>query len=379
MDSTGPIARRFPLVARARPACTQLDVRIGELCALAEAARRDGDPTKASVVFNQAALLASDVDLPDLARAWCHRHAELCLRACPLGAQAARRALEPLVNLARLRIRDGDGDAALQLLSDLFEAVTARVDTVVDGLPVPAATLTTTADDHREVRRWLWGALLAEGARALTGAGRWQDALTHLRRHNGIGRRMLDGRQVEVIATATAGDAHGALTLLASTLPGEPWENAVTACLTVLCHRDGHRPVELDLDVMLDRYRQLVPAPGLAVFGARLGMVAFDAAERARHPGAGKVATELIQRAVASRDGYAAREVLAHERCAMMLTVEQARELADVLNICALGCQMLPARLEVDLSAALDVSEAVLSTAGRRGQRLASEDERAVP
>lgn len=83
MDPTGPIARRFPLIARPRPACGPLNVRVGELCALADAAERDGNPSSASAVFNQAALLASDVGLPNLARAWCHRHAELYLRACP--------------------------------------------------------------------------------------------------------------------------------------------------------------------------------------------------------------------------------------------------------------------------------------------------------
>ncbi|WP_329423597.1 hypothetical protein OG339_24305 [Streptosporangium sp. NBC_01495] len=361
MDPTGPIARRFPLIARPRPACGPLNVRVGELCALADAAERDGNPSSASAVFNQAALLASDVGLPNLARAWCHRHAELYLRACPLSAQAARRALEPLVNLARLRIRDGDGDAALRLLTDLYDAVTARTNTVIDGLPVPAGTLTTTGDDHQEVRRWLWSVLLAEGARALTGAGRWQNALTHLRRHNGVGRRMLDGRQVAVIASATAGDTDGALALLANTLPGEPWENAVTACLTVLCHRHTHRPTNQEVTAMLDRYQQLPPVPGLVVFGVRLGLSVLDAAKRVDHPGARGMAASLIRRTVTSSDGYAAREVLAHEECAALLTDMQARELAEVLNACALGHKALPARLKNHLSAALDTSETVIT------------------
>jgi len=361
MDPVGPVARRFPLVARSRPACTPLDVRVGELCALADAAERDGDTSSASVVFNQAALLASDLGLPDLARAWCHRHAELYLHACPLSGQAARRALEPLVNLARLRIRDGDGDGALRLLTDLYEAVTTRVDTVLDGLPVRAGTLTSTTDDHREVRQWLWGVLLAEGARALTGAGRWQDALAHLQQHNGVGRRMLDGRQVAVIASSTAGDAQGALALLADTVPGELWENTVTACLTVLSRRAAHQPVDDDLAVLVDRYQRLVPAPGLTVFSVRLGLSILDAAESAEHPGVRDVAVTLIQRAIASRDGYAAREVLAHEGCAALLTGEQTRKLAGVMEVCAMGHRRFPVRSRAGLSTALNTSEAVLS------------------
>jgi len=359
MDPIGPIARRFPLVARARPACGPLNVRVGELCVLADAAKRFSDPTSASTVFNQAALLASDVGLPELARAWCHRHADAYLRARPLGARAARRALEPLVNLARLHIRDGDGDAALRLLTGLYEAVISRVDTVLDGLTVPAETLTSTTEDHREVCRWLWGVLLAEGARALTGMGRWPDALTHLQRHHGVGRRMLDGRQVAVIASVTVGDADGALALLADTMPGEPWENAVTACLNALCRRSAHRLGEADLAVMLERYRRFVPASGLAVFDTRLGLSVIDAAGGVERPDVRGIAGVLIQRA--SQDGYAAREVLAHEGCAALFTDKQASLLAEVLDTCALGSRIIPARLTTDLSTALDISEAVLS------------------
>lgn len=36
---------------------------------------------RASAVHNRAALLASDCGLPDLAREWCHRHADAYLRA----------------------------------------------------------------------------------------------------------------------------------------------------------------------------------------------------------------------------------------------------------------------------------------------------------
>ena len=76
----------------------------------------------------------------------------------------------------------------------LDEAVTSRTDTVIDGLPVPAAARTKSEDDHQKLRIWLWTVLLADGARALTSAGRWHDAHTHLQQHRGIGRRMLDGR-----------------------------------------------------------------------------------------------------------------------------------------------------------------------------------------
>ncbi|MER7672395.1 hypothetical protein ABTY61_28590 [Kitasatospora sp. NPDC096128] len=73
MHPTGPIARRFPLVARIRPACRPLDARVGRLQQPADTASRQTDPVLASTVFNQAALLVSGVGLPDCARELCHR------------------------------------------------------------------------------------------------------------------------------------------------------------------------------------------------------------------------------------------------------------------------------------------------------------------
>lgn len=83
MDPLGSTARRFPLVARFRPACLPLHARVRALVELAAKAVKQGDQGVASSVFNQAALVASDIDLPDLARTMCHRHAEAYLPACP--------------------------------------------------------------------------------------------------------------------------------------------------------------------------------------------------------------------------------------------------------------------------------------------------------
>ncbi|MGQ0775896.1 MAG: hypothetical protein ACT4NY_15995 [Pseudonocardiales bacterium] len=361
IDPTGPIARRFPLLARPRPACAPLHLRVANLRDRAHAAERDSDMAAASAVHNLAALLASDVGLPDLARQWCHHHAMVYLRAVPLGALAAIRALEPLVNLARLHIRDGDGERAFTLLDTLYTAVASRADTTIDGIPVPAATLTASPDAHQELRRWLWAVLLATGARALANAGRWNQACTQLHRHKGIGRRILDGRQVAVLAHATAGDTDGALTLLADTLPGEPWENAVTACLTALCRQHTDQPTDRDIATLLDRYRHLDTDPGLAVFHTRLGLSIIDATGGIDHRAARRIATDLLHRATTAPDGYTARDLLGHDGCASMLNDHQAHDLAETVNTCGLGSHTIPAPLQADLSAALDTSEAVLT------------------
>ncbi|MGH3856754.1 MAG: hypothetical protein ACRDR6_25370 [Pseudonocardiaceae bacterium] len=363
IDPTGPAARRFPLMARPRPACPPLHQRVADLRDRAHAAERDSDMAAASAVHNLAALLASDVGLPDLARQWCHRHATVYLHAGPLSAKAAIRALEPLVNLARLHIRDGNGERAFTLLDALYTAVTSRADTTIDGIALPAATLTACPDAHQEVRRWLWAVLLATGARALASAGRWDDACTQLHRHKGIGRRIFDGRQVAVLARATAGDTDGALALLADTLPGEPWENAVTACLTALCHQHTDQPTDRSIATLLGRYRQLDTSPGLAVFHTRLGLSVIDATGGIEHRAARRIATDLLHQATTARDGYTARELLGHDGCVSMLTNHQAHDLAETVNACALGSRAIPAPLQADLSAALDTGEAVLTRA----------------
>jgi len=359
VDPNGPIARRFPLVARVRPVCLPLSARVGKLAELANTAEREAYQGTASSVFNQAALLASDLDLPDLARQWCHRHAAAYLHACPLVGMDAIRGLEPLVNLARLNIRAGLGDQGHQMLRTLYEAVTEGTAAVLDGLAVPT-DLTATDADRQEVRQWLWRLIVADGTRALTSAGRWQEALAHVQKHHGIGKRMLDGRQVAVLARATTGDHDDAQQLLADTAPGEPWENAVTACLTALCRPPDRQSADHELDALLAHCRQLDFQTNLAVFHTRLALSAIDAAGHSGHPGVQMRASELVERIVKVGDGYAAREVLAHDRCARLLTKQQTRRLAEGVDACSLGDRTLPAGLQGDLSTALDTSETVI-------------------
>lgn len=385
MDPTGPFARRFPLIARPRPTCTPLTQRVADLRDRAHAAVRDNDQAAASAVHNLAALLASDCDLPDLTRQWCHRQATVYLRAHPLGAQAARHALEPLVNLARLHIHDGQGERAFDLIDTLYTTVASRADATIDGVEIPAH-LTNSPDAHHEVRRWLWAVLLATSARALAVAGRWQQACTRLRNYQGIGRRMLDGRQVTVLAHATSGDAQGALALLGDTEPGQPWENAVTACLTIHCTSSGSD--NTDLDTLLNHYHLLdTSAPDLAVFHSRLALSLIDAIGTVENPHAHQIATNLINRTTASPDGYTARDVLTHDGCRGLLTDTQTQELTDLVDACALGRGTFSENLLADLTAALVSAEKVIkrtvsaetSTCGQqasRSQRLSPASDR---
>ncbi|MGW3557698.1 hypothetical protein ACWDNT_10065 [Streptomyces sp. NPDC000963] len=364
MDSHALIARRFPLISRFRPACLPLLQRVHALVELADTATAKADQGLASTVYNQAALIASDLGLPDLARDWCHQHAAAYLHATPLPGMTAIRALEPVVNLARLQIRAGNTDDGRHRLLTLFDTVSNATDAQFEGIHIPA-DLTITDADRNEVRAWLWRVILADGTRTLTTAGRWTEALEHIEKHNGIGLRMLDGRQVAVLA-ALGSDPDRALDLTTRTTPGEPWENAVTACLTAMCLRAAHRPVDDLLSELVGTYLQRVPENGATVFDIRLGLIILDLLDEGDDPAARLVVEELRRRITAATDGYAARECLSNYRFTRLSSPAEVQAARDLVQACGLGGRDLPAPMAARLLRALRLStEAIHESVAR--------------
>ncbi|MDP9607977.1 hypothetical protein [Streptomyces demainii] len=359
MDPHGPTAQRFPLVARFRPACLPLPERVRGLVDLADTAVNRADQGLASAVYNQAALIASDLGLPDLAREMCHQHAAAYLHAFPLPGMSAIRGLEPVVNLARLQIRAGRADEGRQRLLDLYQAVEAGTAARFEGVNVPA-DLTATGEDRQEIRAWLWRVLLADGTRTLTTEGRWAEALTHIEAHHGIGKRMLDGRQVAVLAALVAGDTAWAAVLLADTMPGDPWEQAVTACLTALCRRDAGQPIDGHLDDLVTAYSGRKTEPGMTVFDIRLGLTVLDAIGSAEALAAHRIVEALHRRTTDAEDGYAARENLAHPLFTAIATDRQVQDCRALVRVCALGTGVLSDELRRELTTALRVSDSVI-------------------
>ncbi|MFJ9246216.1 hypothetical protein [Streptomyces sp. NPDC101776] len=356
MDPHGPIAQRFPLVARFRPACLPLPQRVRALVDLADTAVKKTDQGLASAVYNQAALIASDLDLPDLAREMCHQHAAAYLDACPLPGMSAIRGLEPVVNLARLQIRAGHGDGGRQQLLDLYAAVEAGAGARFEDVVVPA-DLTATDEDRQEVRAWLWRVLLADGTRTLTTEGRWAEALTHIEVHRGVGKRMLDGRQVALLAGLVEGDTGRASALLAATTPGDPWEQSVTTSLSLLCRRDAGQPFDGHLASLVTTYSERKSEPGMTVFDTRLGLTILDAIGSAEAPAAHRIVDDLHRRTTDAEDGYAARENLAHPLFTTIATDQQAQDCRALVRACALGAGTIPDDLQAELRAALRVSD----------------------
>ncbi|MCY1654307.1 MULTISPECIES: hypothetical protein [unclassified Streptomyces] len=358
MDLNGPIAQRFPLIYRFRPACLPLPRRVHGLAELADAAAAKADQGLASAVYNQAALIASDLGLPDLARKMCHQHAAAYLHATPLPGMTAIRALEPVVNLARLQIRAGAADDGRHRLLHLFDAVTKGTSAQFEGVHVPA-DLTLTDSDRHEVRTWLWKVVLADGTRTLTTAGRWAEALAHIEEHRGIGQRMLDGRQVAVLA-ALSHTPTDAAALITMTTPGERWENAVTGCLDVMCRKALRGPAVPLLDTLVEDYVEHQPDQGMTVFDTRLGLTILGLLEPHQEDAAHRMVAELHRRAAAATDGYAACECLADHRFTSLAEPHQIEAARQLVRACALGSGSLPEPWLARMTEALRGSDEVI-------------------
>ncbi|MFD7958440.1 hypothetical protein ACFV4X_33805 [Streptomyces ardesiacus] len=216
------IASRIPLVRRTKAPALPLDERINHLTGLTVApagASHHELVARACGVLNYAALIASDVGLPDLAEDLCWRQHQVFADAGRLSGRVAVMSLMPLINLARLQTRAGHGELAYSLLHCLNDAARHRNKTDIDGRTVDLSTLTSTDEDHRTVCQELYVTLLVDGARALARIGRWTEAADAMAQHRGIGNRLLDGRQIKIMAFMEQGLGQQARDLIDTTQP----------------------------------------------------------------------------------------------------------------------------------------------------------------
>ncbi|APC36910.1 hypothetical protein A9R04_20520 [Nocardiopsis dassonvillei] len=327
-------AHWFPLIPRPRPPADRLNARVERLAAAGRTARSgSGEQALAAAaqVYNGAALLASDVGLPELARDWCWEHAHAYLKHLPLNATMAQRALEPVVNLARLRIRAGNGTEAFAMLTTLSEGVHTATPTVIDDHELPLDQIVSSNESRAELHRWLWTVCLGDGMRALATEGRWQEAAEHAQRHGGIGDRLFDGRQVAVIAELMSGNPDGALATSKDSVVQEPWEKAVQTILMLWCHKESCGTTADDVETILDQAR--AAESHQVLFTTRLGVVATELSGSLRED-ASSLVSQLVSTVVRVQDGYATRDLLAawEEK----LTPRQLSKLVPVLRVSGL-------------------------------------------
>ncbi|WP_239373472.1 hypothetical protein [Frankia sp. Cj5] len=195
----------------------------------------------------------------------------------------------------------------------------------------------------------IWAALLADGARALARAGRWQEAAQRAAAHRGVGRRPLDGRQVTILALAQNGQPEQAAALVEQSVTLEPWERAVQSLLRVHCLRAAGADASLHISPMLTTVLYVLrqPDPSTAVFRARAGMIALGLAHQHDDPQVQALHEALIDSAFG--DTYVARDALAHRILPEKTTAGQARDLADLVRASGLGAGAIPEPMYGDL------------------------------
>jgi hypothetical protein len=346
------VVRRFPLLGRPRPTCPSLPERIQEIADIAHAAgHSDAERlTEGAHAMNKAALIASDCGLPDLASDLCRQHIDLYRAAeRPLTVLQARHMLEPALNLARLQLRARDGDQALGLLTQMFQAVRSGTDLVIGQHTLPLTDLTGSRAEHHKLHEWVWLHLLGDGIRALALAGRWAEAVTHAQGHRGIGLHLMEGRQAMIIAHCVNGDLTQARAALADATPQQPWELQVASCLKVMCASPDDTSKRRDVTAMITRFGEHQPMPGYACFRAQLGLSVTALAETIDTEAASRVLAQVADEVIESRDGYASREILRYHDTQAPMTDRQHAALTDLLAASGLGTGTMPEPLRRSL------------------------------
>ncbi|MFJ2230508.1 hypothetical protein [Streptomyces halstedii] len=355
------IASRIPLVRRAKAPALPLEERINHLTGLTVApagASHHDLVARACGVLNYAALIASDVGLPRLAEDLCWRQHQVFADAGLLSGRIAVMSLMPLVNLARLETRAGHGALAYSLLNCLNDAARHRNKTDIDGRTVDLSALTGTDEDHRTVCRELYVTLLVDGARALARIGRWTEAADAMAQHRGIGNRLLDGRQIKIMALMEQGLDEQARDLIDTTQPTEPWEEAVALLLHAHCQPADAPVPEPGLDRTLNDALQLLdlPDPPTAAFQTRVGLSALELDRTGRQTA--RTLDCLV--GVARLDAYAAREALHHPLAASILDDRATDELHAVITTAGLESGALSACHHEALTSAVGHAETEL-------------------
>ncbi|SEK44360.1 hypothetical protein SAMN05414137_10246 [Streptacidiphilus jiangxiensis] len=337
------IASRIPLVRRSKAPGLPLQRRFDELSALtvppAGASHQD-QVARACGVLNFAALIASDTGMPDLAAQLCWEQHQVFAEAGMLSGEIAVYALMPLVNIARLLTREGDGEAAYDVLHRLHAAALRRSTVDICGHVVDLSTLTNDPEDHARICKELWISVLIDGARALASLGRWTEAAEAMAAHRGIGDRLLDGRQIKIMSLMEQGRPDQACALIDSTTTTEEWEVAVAGLLRYYC-RPADARVRLGLPAAVRNVISLISTAdaGVAVFQARAGLTALDLLDGTQDHHAAQLCTAIAE--IGTTDAYAAREILGHRGVRSTLSGEQLSTLQEVLDVSGLGAGSL--------------------------------------
>ncbi|MCD0446277.1 hypothetical protein LO763_21935 [Glycomyces sp. A-F 0318] len=343
----------FPLVPRARPHCAPLDRRVEAVTTMAHQATT---ATEAAAALNLTALFASDISAHDLAAELCERQLHTFVNHAPLHAGHAGLAMEPVINLARLAIRAGDGDRAHQILDQALAAAADGSTTSFNGYPIDFTALADSVASRRAAHERLWTAFHSDGTRALARAGRWNEALLATERRGGIGDRLLDGRQTAIIANFMAGNLDDATALIADTEALDPWEKALAAYFAACLAYANDRANTATCVRLTDMIQRLQLPPEQQLFQVRLGLSILELTCLLHHD-ASALTAFLTEIAVKTGDAYAARDLLTNPVFPTLVDEQAAAGLAATLQSGGLDPREGPAlqhhRLQVVADGAL--------------------------
>jgi hypothetical protein len=338
--ATHAAIRRFPLLGRPRPLCPPLSLRIREINEAPTSAPEDrnGAMADAAHTLNKAALIVSDCGVPHHAERLCWTHIDAYRQAQrPLTIIEARYLLEPVLNLARLKMRADQGKPALELLEAMHAAVNHRQNLTVGDAILPTADLAGTLTEWRELREWTWLQLVNEGVRIHAIAGRWGEAIAHAETHRGVGLHLMEGRQAAIISAILQFRSGRARSLLHHSKIIQPWERDIAACLYAMSGTAGEAFHDRHLNTLTDEYRTRTPEPGYASYHARLGLT-IVALTATNHP---EYATDLLDHVAAtvtaSADGYAARELVNYRDTNASITEDRRTRLDAIVTATGLG------------------------------------------
>lgn len=311
------IAGRFPLMNRHRPLGLPLSERVEALTEPlvgADGAGHHELVASASTVINLASLIASDVGRHDLAWDMCWKHYGCYASAARLDDPAtAVMAVQPLLNIARLMTRGGDGLRAYEVLEQLYEAARARSVVEVCGRTVDVSAIIRNPEGHRKIAAELWAAVLCDGIRSLARAGRWAEAARSAARHKGVGQRLWDGRQATILALLESGQHNKAARMVETSEVGDTPETAVASILRAFCVLETGFADAALADIAVAEALVIIELdePPTAFFRTQLALTALAVADAS---GPKPSAAARLREAVittAHADAYVARAVVA--------------------------------------------------------------------
>src|SRR5690606_21389448 len=170
------------------------------------------------------------------------------------------------------------------------------------------------------------------------------------------GRRLLDGRQAMIVAQALTGKPESAMASVEQSATPEAWEEAVAACLAMLCRRAAGDPPSDTETAAVDDYLALEQSPELATFRVRIALTAIGPSGGEDLDDSGPIVSRIAREIPRVEDGYVARDLLQAPELKGKLTEAQQVQLLLTVKTAGLGQESIPDPLRVELLKAAEES-----------------------